>query len=109
MTGAMCGDSIPSSRSSIDDVSQPILKTCILEWSMTGVRVDDRAATVLAHMLLVDWEDHPFTAVELMPMAQTVAAEAAISDPNAWDIYPGIDRTIRFPHQINIFFSIIFC
>jgi hypothetical protein len=99
-TGAMCGAAIESRLSGVDDFSRPMATPLGLEWSLVGVRLDDRAAIVLAHMMLPDWESHPFVRLELLPVRDPNLAQPVHSDPDAWDIYPELDRSIRFRHHL---------
>lgn len=116
-TGAMCGEHIEAARSGIDDWGRPVAGVASLDWRLVGVRLDDRATVVLAHMLRADHVEHPLVRLDLAPLqdpakpapmapggpapmapTRTVALQ---HDPAAWDVYPGIDRSIRFALQLS--------
>jgi hypothetical protein len=99
-TGAMCGAAIEAHTSGMDDFSRPTATSTGLEWSLSGVRLDDRAMIVLAQMLLSDWSKHPFVRLELLPVRDPGLAQTIQIDRNAWDVYPGLDRSLRFRHRI---------
>lgn len=100
-TGAMSGEHIEAARSGVDDWGRPVAGVAGLDWRLTGVRLDDRAPVVLAHMLRADHAEHPLVRLDLTPLQDPAKVVALQHDPAAWDVYPGIDRSIRFALQLS--------
>lgn len=100
-TGAMCGERLLASKSGIKDWTNPILGSGSVSWALSGARVDDRAAIVLAHLLLSEWDTLKFSRVDLFSPTTPRATTPVSFDPNVAAPYPGIDRGLRCPMQLG--------
>lgn len=100
-TGAMGGEQLEAHRSGLDDFGRPVPGATTLDWRLQGVRLDDRAPVVLAHMLRTDHSEHPLARLDLTPVQDPGKVVPLQHDPRASDVYPGLDRSIRFQLQLS--------
>jgi hypothetical protein len=100
-TGAMAGADLPAATSGLDDWAGPMVAAGSTSWVLSGVRLDDRAAIVLAHLLLSEWDEARFDRVELLDPTVAAAPQVVVFDPKVAEPYPAIDRTVRFPYLVG--------
>lgn len=95
-TGAMCGERLAASKSTIDSLSGPVAQPTGIAWTMRGVWLDDAAAIVLHHMLLTEWEARRFTRAAFSKVGSPTTVQPVVHDPKQWAPYPRRDRTTTF-------------
>jgi hypothetical protein len=100
-TGAMSGEHLAASTSGIKDWTNPIPGAGSVTWALSNARLDDRAAIVLAHLLLSEWDALKFGRVDLFSPTNPQATTRVAFDPQVVSPYPGIDRGLRFPVDID--------
>ncbi len=99
--GAMCGESIQADLSLVEDWAGPVMRQQSLSWSLSGARLDPRAVVVLAHMLREEHARFPLSRLDLFVMGRQGSNQLVVYDPDAWDVYPGVDKSVRFPIQTH--------
>lgn len=94
--GAMGGDHLAAANSRVADWSGAMPAGHGLSVTLSGVRVDDRAAVMLVHLLRSEWDDHRFDRVELRPVSNPSATQRLAYEPDGAAPYPGMDRSAAF-------------
>lgn len=100
-TGAMAGARAPSSAQGIREL-QPLVAPSGLQWSVSGVVIDDRAPHVLASLMLVaneQMDGAKLQSVRLFPSGSPAASAPVVVEEGAWDVYPP-SAPVKFPCHI---------
>lgn len=101
-TGAMSGARVLPTTDGLRDL-QPLATPRGLQWKLSGVALDDRAAHVLASLLLVAGEqidDARIGSVWLVPFGSHTQCSPITVDGEAWDVYPPAARA-AFPCHLD--------
>jgi len=89
-TGALAGARVPSNAQGIRDL-QPLVAPSGLQWSVSGVAIDDRSPHVLASLMLVaneQMDEAKILSVRLFPSGKPSASAPVVLAEGAWDVYP---------------------
>lgn len=95
-TGAMSGSGLAASNSRVRDLGPAGFEGTVISFGLAGVRLDDRALVILAHLLLSEWEPLKFARVELQRRSEPTALRSLVHDSDALHPYPGLDPSIGF-------------
>ena len=103
-TGAMSGDKISPAKSRIRDISPPMVSGDEITWKLSGCLIDDRAALLLANLLISVTDKHPIKTVEISNMDNMDNKEPpplVISHPTAEEPYPPVFPSVPFSLQMD--------
>ena len=89
-TGAMAGARVPPRAVGIREL-QSLVAPNGMQWSISGVAIDDLAPNVLASLMLVaneQMDGAKIRSVRLLPLGNPTVGTPVVVAEGAWDVYP---------------------